>query len=78
MVEGDRGDVVVEDVGLDDAVQKRATDKSEFAVDSSSRATSVSPSLSVIVRKSRVGVLEEGDGDCFLSFRCYSDQGIMC
>ena len=33
VVEGDDGDVVVENVGLDDAVEELAADEAEFAVD---------------------------------------------
>lgn len=54
---------MVEDVGLDDAVQERATNEAELAVNGGGGAAGVGPGLSVVVRESGVGVLEEGDGD---------------
>jgi hypothetical protein len=63
MVEGDGADVVVEDVRLDDAVQERAANEAELAVDGGGGAASVGPGLGIVVGKRGVGVLEEGDGD---------------
>lgn len=64
MVEGDGRNVVVEHVGLDDAVEKGAADESEFAVDGSSGATDVVPALGGVVREGWVGVLEVGNRNC--------------
>jgi hypothetical protein len=64
VVEGNGADVVVQDVRLDDAVQERAADEAELAVDSRGGAAGVGPGLSVVVGERGVGVLEEGDGDC--------------
>jgi hypothetical protein len=64
VVEGDGRDVVVENVGLDDAVEEAAADETELTVDSSSGTASVGPGLSVVVRKGRVSVLKVGDGNC--------------
>jgi hypothetical protein len=64
VVEGDGGDVVVEDVGLDDAVEDLAADETELAVNGGGGATSKVPGLAGVVREGRVGVLEVGDGDC--------------
>ena len=64
VVEGDGGDVVVQDVGLDDAVEYLAADEAEFAVDGGSGAASEVPGLAAVVREGGVGVLEVGDGDC--------------
>lgn len=63
VVEGDGADVVVKDVGLDDAVEEVAADEAELAVDGGSAATDVVPLLSGVVGERGVGVLEEGDGD---------------
>lgn len=63
IVEGNAADVVVEDVGLDDTVEKMTTDETEFAIDGSSGATDEVPLLTSIVRESWVGVLEESNGD---------------
>lgn len=63
MVKGDRADVVVEDVGLNDTVEERTSDETELAVDGGSGATSEVPDLRLIMRKSRVGVLQIGDGN---------------
>jgi hypothetical protein len=70
VVEGDGGDVVVEDVGLDDAVEDLATNEAELAVNGSGGATSEVPGLAGVVRKGRVGVLEVGDGDCWTRVSC--------
>jgi hypothetical protein len=64
VVEGDGGDVVVEDVGLDDAVEDLAADETELAVNGGGGTTGKVPGLAGVVREGRVGVLEVGDGDC--------------
>ena len=64
VVEGDGRDVVMEHVSLDNPMHKRATDKTKFAVNRSRGAPSVTPCLCCVVRKSRVGVLQEGYSDC--------------
>jgi hypothetical protein len=70
MVEGDGGDVVVEDVGLDDAVEDLTTNEAELAVNGSGGATGEVPGLAGVVREGRVGVLEVGDGDCWTRVSC--------
>lgn len=55
---------MVEDVGLDDAVEQCAANEAELAVNGSSGTSGVGPGLSVVVRKGRVSVLEESDGNC--------------
>jgi len=70
VVKGDGGDVVVEDVGLDDAVEDLATNEAELAVNGSGGATSKVPGLAGVVREGRVGVLEVGDGDCWTRVSC--------
>lgn len=64
VVEGNSADVVVEDVGLNDAVEELAADETEFAVNGCGGAAGEVPGLASIVGEGRVGVLEEGDGDC--------------
>lgn len=63
MVEGNGGDVMMENVGLDDAMEELATNKAKFAVDGRSGATSKGPGMRVVVRKGRVSVLEVRDHD---------------
>jgi hypothetical protein len=63
VVERDGGDVVVEDVGLDDAVEELAADEAEFAVDGCGGAAGVRPGLGRVMWEGRIRVLEEGDGD---------------
>lgn len=64
VVEGDGGDVVVEHVGLDDAVEELAADEAHLAVDGGGGAADEVPLLRVVVGEGGIGVLEVGDGDC--------------
>ena len=66
VVEGDRGDVVVQDMGFDDAVEELASDETEFAVDGCGRAAGVGPAGGFVMRERGVGVLKVSDGDCNL------------
>lgn len=75
VVEGDGGDVVVEDVGLDDTVEDLAADEAELAVNGSGGATGEVPVLAGVVREGGVGVLEVGDGDCEEIVSCVGDKG---
>lgn len=63
VVEGNGADVVVQDVGLDDAVEKVSADETHLAVDGGSGATDEVPLVTGIVRQGRIGVLKEGDGN---------------
>lgn len=63
VVEGDGADVVMEDMGLDDAVQEVAADEAELAVNSRGGTTDKVPLLGGVVGERGVGVLEVGDGD---------------
>lgn len=67
MVEGDRGHQVVADVCTDDIVEEMCVDEPEIAIDGSSCAASECPRFVVVMRHRCVGVLEEGDGHCFVS-----------
>lgn len=58
VIEGNGGDVVVQDVGFDDAVEEGAADEAEFAVDGGGGAAGEGPGLRAVVRERRVGVLE--------------------
>ena len=57
VVEWDGANVVVEDVGFNDAVEKSAADEAKLTVNSGGRSTDVVPASSSVVRKSWVGVL---------------------
>jgi hypothetical protein len=63
VVERNGADVVVQDMGLDDAVEELTTDEAKFAVDCCGGSTSVGPGRGCVVGESWVGVLEEGDHD---------------
>lgn len=63
VVKWDRADVVVQYVGLNDAVEESSTDETEFAINCCSSTTSVSPSCWYIMRQGRIGVLKESDGN---------------
>lgn len=64
VVEGDIADVVVQHVGLDDTVEDVAADEAEVTVNGGSSAAGEVPHFRLVVRKSGVGVLEEGNSDC--------------
>lgn len=61
VVKWNRADVVVEHVSLNNAMEKLATDKSEFAINRRSGATNVVPRCTGVMRKGWICVLEVGD-----------------
>ncbi len=61
VVEGDGADVVVQDVGLDDAVEEVAADEAELAVNRGSGTADKVPLVRRVMGKRRVGVLEVGN-----------------
>ena len=63
VVEGDCADVVVQDVGFDDAVEELAANEAELTVDGGGGPTGEIPGGALVVGKGGVGVLEVGDGD---------------
>jgi hypothetical protein len=63
VIEGDVADVVVKNVSLDDAVEKVAADEAHLTINGSSGTADKVPLVIGVVRKGRVGVLEEGDGN---------------
>lgn len=63
VVKGNRGNVMVKNMRLDDAVEELATNESKLAVNGGSCATNICPRFRVVMRQSRVGVLKEGDGN---------------
>lgn len=63
IVERNGGDEVVGDVGLDDTVEEMTADESEFTINGGSGSASVGPGFRVVMRKRRVGVLEESNGN---------------
>ena len=66
MVEGDGGNVVVQDVCFDDAVEESAANETEFAVNGCSGSTNIIPTSGGIVGESGVSVLEVGNCNCNL------------
>ena len=63
MVEWDRADIVMQDVGLDNAVEQLTADEAELAVNGRCSATCIGPGGGSVVRKRWVGVLEKSDHD---------------
>lgn len=61
VVEGDAADVVVQNVGLDDAVEEVSADESHLTINGGSGAADKVPFLVSVVGESRIGVLKEGD-----------------
>lgn len=55
--------VMVQDVGLDNAVKQVASNESELAINSSGGTTNEIPLLLGVVGKRRIGVLEESDSN---------------
>lgn len=64
VVEGDGGNEVVSNVGLNDAVKEVTANEAEFTVNSSGGSTNEIPGLRMIMGQGGVGVLEIGDGNC--------------
>lgn len=50
VVKRDRADIVVKDMGLNDAVKEGSTDESEFPIDCCSSTSSVGPSCRCVMR----------------------------
>lgn len=64
VVEGNGGDIVVEDVSFDDAVEQLASDEAELTVDGSRSTTSEVPRITSVMWQRWIGVLEVSDGNC--------------
>lgn len=64
MIEGDGGDEMVKNMGLDDAMHNVPADKSKIAIDCRSRSASEVPCVVLIMRKCAIGVLKVRDSDC--------------
>lgn len=64
VVERDRGYKMVENVGLDDAVEQVTTDEAKLTIDRRGRSASEIPGVRFVVRQCRISVLEESDCDC--------------
>ena len=58
VVEGNGADIVVQDVGFDDAVQKIAADEAKFAVNGCSSSTNIVPTARSVMGKRWIGVLQ--------------------
>lgn len=63
IVEGNGADIVVEDVGLNNAVEEVSANEAHLAINGGSGATDKVPLLVGVVRQSRVGMLQESDGN---------------
>lgn len=61
VIERDSRYEMVYNMSFDDAVKKRAAYEAKFPIDGCGGATGKSPSLSSVMRNSRIGMLEEGD-----------------
>lgn len=59
MVERNHADIVMQDVGLDDAVEELTSDEAKFTVDGCGRTTSVGPGSGCVVWERWIGVLQE-------------------
>lgn len=70
IVEWDGRDEMVEDVRFDDAVEQVPTDEAKLPINRRCGAAGEVPRLRLVVRKSRIGVLKEGDGDYFKVSTC--------
>lgn len=58
IVEGNGANIVMQDVGLDDTVEKLSADETKFSIDCGGCTASVGPGLGGIVRKLRIGMLK--------------------
>ena len=56
---------MVDDVGVNDAVEEVTADKAKVAVNGGKGALDKGPAVSVEVRDIRVSVVQVGDGNCF-------------
>lgn len=63
VVERDGANVVVEDMGLNDAVKKAAADEAKFTINGGGGSTDVVPASSSVMRKGWVSVLEICDSN---------------
>ena len=63
VVKGDRADVMMQNVCLNNAVENTAADETEFSVNSCGGTTDIVPASSCVVRKRRIGVLKIGNGN---------------
>jgi hypothetical protein len=61
VVERDGANIVVKDVGFDDAMEETAANEAELPVNGCGSATNVGPTSSGVVGERWVGVLEVGD-----------------
>lgn len=66
VVERNGGNVVVQNVSLDDAVEEVAADEAKFTVDGGGSTAGEVPGFGRVVRKRRIGVLKIGDGNCII------------
>jgi hypothetical protein len=63
VIEGNVADIVVQNVGLNDAVENVAANEAKVTVNSGSGTTGKVPHFRLVVGKSGISVLEESDGN---------------
>ena len=63
VVEWDSGDVMVQDVGLDDVVEEEPTDETKFSVDSCTCTSGEVPFVVFVMRQGDVSMLQVGEED---------------
>lgn len=63
IVEGDRGNEVMGNVGLNDAVEQVAADESKFTINGCRSTTNVVPAFRVVVGKRGISMLKESNSN---------------
>lgn len=66
LVEGNPAEQVVNDMVVDDFVEEVAADEADAPVNGGKGTLGVGPGFGSVVGDSGVGVLQVGDGDCFV------------
>ncbi len=79
VVKRNRGDKMVKDMGLYNAMHEGPTNETEFTVNGCSSAASEIPSCVLVMREGGIGMLEIGDCDCisFLSVLRFTSRGTI-
>ncbi len=62
VVERNGADIMVKDVGFDNAMEELSSDEAELAINGCRRTSSVSPARGGVMRKRGIGVLQESNG----------------
>ena len=64
VIEGNGANVMVQDMGFDDAVEEMTPNEAHLSVDCGSRSTCEGPGMGCVVRQSGISMLEVGDCNC--------------